>query len=332
VLEGDTSLVILPEGNHAPYRRLRRLKKGIMRAAFQAAEKQNFSEDVLIIPTGIEYSDYAKCKQEVIVNYGEPVSLKKYFPLYREHANKALVTAIEELSEAMKKQMVHISDEEHYEMINDLRVLFLPEVAEVFRLDPRRPGDKIRTYQLFVAKTEKHLRDSPAGAQQLQEEKNTYSGLLEELNLRNWVLRKKPMSFAGMLWRALAFLITLPVFLYGLLANILPERLTVHLANKVEDKAFVSSFKMVLSMILIPLFHLLLTVVAAFFLRNFLYTLLFLVSLPLSGAFALRYYILFRKFRGRLKYSRMLRRQDPRILRLRELHEKLAATLKGWMG
>ncbi len=328
VLEGDTSLVILPEGNHAPYRRLRRLKKGIMRAAFQAAEKQDFTKDVLIIPTGIEYSDYTKCKQEVIVNYGEPVSLKKYFPLYREHANKALVTAIEELSEAMKKQMVHISDDEHYDLINDLRVLFLPEIAEVFRLDPRRPADKMRTYQLFVARLEKYLQTNPDGARKIAGDWSDYKELLKALNLRNWVLRKKTMTFPGILWRALAFLITLPLFLYGFLANIIPDRLTVRLADKVEDKVFVSSFKLVLSFILFPLFHLLLTLIAAFFLKDLLCTLLFLISLPLSGALAFRYFILFKKFRGRLRYSLLLRKKDARVMRLRELHTKLAATLK----
>ncbi len=332
VLEGDTSLVILPEGNHAPYRRLRRLKKGIMRAAFQAAGKQGFEKDVLIIPTGLEYSDYAKCKQELIVNYGDPVSLKKYFPLYRENANKALVVATQELSEAMKKQIIHISDDEHYDLINDLRTLFLPEIAGVFRLDPARPADKIRAQQLFIARIEKHLQKTPKDAQPLQKDKEAYSNLLDELNLRNRVLRKKPMTFFGMLWRALAFSVTLPLFLYGFLANIIPDRLTVYLADKVEDKVFVSSFKFVLSMLLFPLFHVLLTLVAAFFLRDLIHTLLFLASLPLSGALALRYFILFKKFRGRLKYSFLLRRIDFRILKLINLHKKLAATLQEWMA
>ena len=84
-------------------------------------------------------------------------------------------------------------------------------------------------------------------------------------------------------------------------------------------------------MVLFPLFHLLLTLTAAFFLRDLIYTLLFLASLPLSGAFALRYFILFKKFRGRMKYSLLFGRNDPRIRRLRDLHEKLAATLQAWM-
>lgn len=328
VLEGATSLVILPEGNHAPYRRLRRLKKGIMRAAFQAAEKQNFEKDVLIIPSGIEYSDYTKCRQEVIVNYGEPVSLKKYFPLYRENANKALAEATAALSEALKKQIIHIASEEYYDVYNDLRTLFLPEIAGSLHLDARRPDDRIKGQQLFIAAMERYLQDHEEQTATIAGETREYTGLLQTLNLRNWVLRKKPMSFAGTLWRALALLLTLPVFLYGFLANILPDRLTVHLADKVEDKVFVSSFKFVLSMFLIPLFHLLLAIIAYLVLHNLLYTLLFLISLPLGGYLAFHYHIFFKKFRARCRYGRWLRQKDKRLLRLLELHNHLSATVK----
>ena len=328
VLEGPTSLVILPEGNHAPYRRLRRLKKGIMRAAFQAAEKQNFEKDVLIIPSGIEYSDYAKCRQVLTVNYGEPVSLKKYYPLYRENTNKALAEATAELSEALKKQIIHIASEEYYDVYNDLRTLFLPEIAEALHLDARSPDDRIRAQQIFIAAMEQYLQDHEEQTAVVAEQTREYTGLLHTLNLRNWVLRKRPVTLPGRVWRALTLLLTLPVFLYGFLANILPDRLTVHLADKVEDKVFVSSFKFVLSMFLIPLFHLLLTIIAFFFLHSFLYALLFLISLPLGGYLAFHYHIFFKKFRARCRYARWLRKKDNRLMRLLALHNDLSATVK----
>jgi len=142
------------------------------------------------------------------------------------------------------------------------------------------------------------------------------------------VLRKKPVTLPGRVWRTLALLLTLPVFLYGFLANILPDRLTVHLADKVEDKVFVSSFKFVLSMFLIPLFHLLLTIIAFFFLHSFLYALLFLISLPLGGYLAFHYHIFFKKFRARCRYARWLRKKDSRLMRLLALHNDLSTTVK----
>jgi 1-acyl-sn-glycerol-3-phosphate acyltransferase len=328
VLEGPTSLVILPEGNHAPYRRLRRLKKGIMRAAFQAAEKQNFEKDVLVIPAGIEYSDYTKCKQELIVSYGEPVSLIKYFPLYRENSGKALVEATAELSEALKKQIIHIASVDYYDLYNELRTLFLPEISASLHMNTHDPEDKLRAQQIFIGKMEQYLDNDEQKTSALAEETIEYVRLLSDLNLRNWVLRKKTITLPGMLWRILAALVTLPLFLYGFLVNILPDRLTVHLADKVEDKVFVSSFKFVLSMLLFPLFHLVLTLIAAFFLKDLLYTLLFLVSLPVSGALAFRYHIFFKKFRARCRYARLLRRSDHRLTRLQELHKQLANTVQ----
>ncbi len=328
VLEGPTSLVILPEGNHAPFRRLRRLKKGIMRAAFQAAEKQNFEKDVLVIPAGIDYSDYAKCKQELIVSYGEPVSLKKYFPLYRENSGKALVEATAELSEALKKQIIHIASVEYYDLYNELRTLFLPEISASLHMNARNPEDKLRAQQIFISKMEQYLGDDEEKTSALAEETQEYAGLLSDLRLRNWVLLKKKITLPGLLWRSLAFLVTLPVFVYGFLVNILPDRLTVHLADKVEDKVFVSSFKFVLSMLLFPLFHLVLTLIAAFFLKDLLYTLLFLVSLPVSGALAFRYHIFFKKFRARLRYARLRRREAPPMIRLLDLHERLAQIIR----
>ena len=328
VLEGDSSLVILPEGNHAPYRRLRRLKKGITRVAFQAAEKQRFTRDIKIIPVGLEYSDYAKCKQELIVNYGEPFSLKGYFPLYRENPNKALAEATAELAERLKKQMIHIADEEHYDMYNDLRRLFLPELCEVLGKSLHDAEGRLTAQQAFIARGEEVFAQDPAAADQLAALSREYVTLLEELRLRNWVLRRPPITLGGILWRSPAFLLTLPLFLYGLAANILPDRLTVHLADKVEDKVFVSSFKFVLSMLFFPLFHLLLTGVAAFFLRAWLPVLLFLGSLPLTGEAAFRYHILFKKFRARVRYRRMLRKKEPKIMRLMKLHRELAVRIR----
>src|SRR6056297_3984123 len=43
LLQHKRSLVIFPEGNHSAERRLRPLKKGICRIAFQAEEKNDFN-------------------------------------------------------------------------------------------------------------------------------------------------------------------------------------------------------------------------------------------------------------------------------------------------
>jgi 1-acyl-sn-glycerol-3-phosphate acyltransferase len=50
VLRNKNGLVILPEGSHEGVRRLRQLKKGICRIAFQADEATGFNLNIKIIP------------------------------------------------------------------------------------------------------------------------------------------------------------------------------------------------------------------------------------------------------------------------------------------
>ena len=57
VLKHRNGLVILPEGDHAGFRRLRQLKKGICRIAFQADEATGFQLKIKIIPVGVDYSN-----------------------------------------------------------------------------------------------------------------------------------------------------------------------------------------------------------------------------------------------------------------------------------
>ncbi|MBP1667276.1 MAG: putative 1-acylglycerol-3-phosphate O-acyltransferase, partial [Bacteroidetes bacterium] len=71
VLRNKNGLVILPEGNHEGFRRLRQLKKGICRIAFQADEASGFRLKIKIIPVGLEFSHYTRYRQVLTVAFGK---------------------------------------------------------------------------------------------------------------------------------------------------------------------------------------------------------------------------------------------------------------------
>jgi 1-acyl-sn-glycerol-3-phosphate acyltransferase len=118
VLKNKNGVVILPEGDHAGYRRLRQLKKGICRVAFQSDEATDFNLKIKIIPVGIEYSHYTRFRQVLTVAYGKPVEISEFYELYRTSPERALNELRSKLSEAMISNMVHISSEEDYEAID----------------------------------------------------------------------------------------------------------------------------------------------------------------------------------------------------------------------
>jgi len=90
VLRNKNGLVILPEGDHAGFRRLRQLKKGICRIAFQAEEATAFSLNIKIIPVGLEYSNYTRIRQVLSVVYGKPIEVSEYTTIYRSDPDLAL--------------------------------------------------------------------------------------------------------------------------------------------------------------------------------------------------------------------------------------------------
>jgi len=75
VLRNKNGLVILPEGDHAGFRRLRQLKKGICRVAFQSDEATGFTLKIKIIPVALEFSNYSRFRQVLTVEYGKPIEV-----------------------------------------------------------------------------------------------------------------------------------------------------------------------------------------------------------------------------------------------------------------
>ena len=68
----------MPEGNHGDKQRLRPLVKGTMRIALRAQEKFGNNQGVKIVPVGLDYEDYQKFFQDLLIIYGQPVEVSEY--------------------------------------------------------------------------------------------------------------------------------------------------------------------------------------------------------------------------------------------------------------
>src|SRR5664279_3125535 len=134
VLKNKNGVVILPEGDHAGFRRLRQLKKGICRVAFQSDEATGFQLKIKLIPVGLEYSNYSRVRQVLTVVYGKPVEVSDFYESYKLSPERALNELRSKLSNEMKNNMVHIESEEDYEAIDELRTLINGKYSDDIRL------------------------------------------------------------------------------------------------------------------------------------------------------------------------------------------------------
>ena len=152
VLKNNNGLVILPEGDHAGFRRLRQLKKGICRVAFQSDEATGFTLNIKIIPVGLEFSNYSRFRQVLTVAYGKPIEVSEYFNSYKISPERALNELRSRLSDEMKGIMVHIESEQDYEAIDELRGMINGRFSDDIRF-PKLFRDRILVNKLNLLKT-----------------------------------------------------------------------------------------------------------------------------------------------------------------------------------
>jgi len=151
VLKNKNGLVILPEGDHAGFRRLRQLKKGICRVAFQSSEAIGFTLKIKIIPVALEFSNYSRFRQVLTVAYGKPIEVSEFFDLYKVSPERALNELRSRLSNEMKGIMVHI-EEEDYEAIDELRSMINGRFSDDIRF-PKLFRDRILINKINLLKT-----------------------------------------------------------------------------------------------------------------------------------------------------------------------------------
>ncbi|HUX94372.1 MAG TPA: 1-acyl-sn-glycerol-3-phosphate acyltransferase [Bacteroidales bacterium] len=317
VIKNKNGLVILPEGNHEGFRRLRQLKKGICRVAFQSDEAENNSLKIKIIPVGLEYSHYIRYRQVLTVVYGKPIEVSEYHELYKTSPERALVELKNRLSDEIKNLMIHIESEEDYEAIDELRSIINGKYSD----DIKYP--KIFRDRILIEKL-KNLRESD---NQLYRKICTLSLAVKEktaetgIDYRHLEKRRNPLGWllAGML----VILIGLPVFLFGNIFNAIFMGLPIWQTRNIKDPQFVSSlrygFSVALAIIFLPLF----LILSLFLFSTWWIGLIFFISLPLTGLIAWNYYLLYRRILGGFKIRKYSSGKNKEYQKLKDAHIEL---------
>ena len=138
VIMDGVPFIIFPEATHRAKHSLLKLSKGIFHIAENAIEKSN-GKPVYIQPIGVEYSDYFRFRNKVLVRFGKPINVNRFL---EEHSDEPAPVAMLQmrgiLTEALAKEIVYIPDDEDYDAIweyaklkADNREYFKKTLAEI---------------------------------------------------------------------------------------------------------------------------------------------------------------------------------------------------------
>jgi 1-acyl-sn-glycerol-3-phosphate acyltransferase len=323
VFKNKNGLVILPEGDHSGFRRLRQLKKGICRVAFQSDEATGFNLKVKIIPVGLEYSNYSRYRQVLTVAYGKPVEVSEFYDLYKSSPERALNELRTRLSQEMKNIMIHIESEQDYEAIDELRGMINGRFSDDIRF-PKFFRDRILISKLNLLKSSDPSRYEKICSLSLQIKKSA-GNLKTDYRL----LEKKKHPIGWLISGLIGILFTFPLFIYGNIFNLTFLEIPNLQVRKTKDLQFHSSVRygisLLLAFVFLPLYLILSLIIFSSWWMGFL----IFLTLPLSGLFAWNYYLQFRRIIGGFRIRSLIRKKNNEFEALRKNHYELITLVEG---
>ncbi|MEA3443092.1 MAG: 1-acyl-sn-glycerol-3-phosphate acyltransferase [Bacteroidota bacterium] len=328
VLENGGSMAIFPEANHAGFRHLRVLKKGIPRIVFQAEERNDFNLGVKIVPVGIYYSNYPNMKSILIVNYGEAFEVAPFNNQYKENHQKGMLALRNEIAEKIRPLIIDVPDMEHNDYYEQTRELYDHLFLKHLNLKPNAKNKLNADQHCFKVIREIHEKQ-PETFIKLKEKTKGYFESIKSFDLQDSLFDNQPKSTLQFILIFVLLLISAPVHFYGFVMNYLPYTfIDRFVKNKIKDVQFRSSFIFVLGLILYPIWFFVITGIANFWFDNILYYWLVFFSIPVSGLFTLNNWIRFKKTLQELKYARLAKSGLTKFNKVISIRKELISEIK----
>ena len=311
VLENNFALGLFPEAAHSGKRQMLSHKKAVPRIVFMAMEKAKNDIDIQIIPTGIYYSHYWKFNRNLVVNFGKPIKAKEFADEFKENESAAILSMRQRIIDEMDPVVLEIKSTLFYDDFETIREIYGKHFL-------KRQNQKYSVLNLFksdqklVKKLDELETKNPEETKNLVKQANDYVTKIKTLKIRSWLLDNPDRNILNIGLNKLILISGLPIFLFGFVFNAIPFFIIDTVTRKkIKDKAFRSTFYLVLGIILFPIFYLIEFFALSWLIDGFWLKTAFLISMPFAGKLAFRWYILFRKTVGR-----------SRLLLLKLFHKK----------
>jgi 1-acyl-sn-glycerol-3-phosphate acyltransferase len=312
ILENKNILTLFPETTHTDLKRLRELKKGVQRIVFQAEEKNKFNLGIKILPIGIYYSNYWNIQSTVQINYGKPIEINEYLDIFKQNPQKAMLSLRDRISEEILPLIIHIENEEYYHLFDFMREFSNKKMRAVQKLNNNQMG-KFKADQLIIENLERTFKSKPEIIKELYELVNEYRNILNNNNLRHWVIEKNE-QLSNIILKSVLLIISAPVFIYGFINNLIPFYLHKPITSKLKDRQFTTSITFVIGMIFFPVFYLIQSATVFIFSETLWMKLSYFVSLPVTGYIAFKLHRLFIKVRAQINYLTMKNKDQGKLI------------------
>ena len=321
LVNGET-VMLYPEAGHQDKRWLGVFRVTYLKMAFEAAEKMDFERDVMILPSCNHYSNYFHARTDMLIKFGEPISLKPYYEQYKESPRETMILINQIVRDKIQEMMLHIDDLDHYEQIDFLRDngygrKFAIEHGYKFRYLPSR---LISDQKLVTALQNAH-KEHPEEMEQIYSDTARLIEGQKELKIRDWLFIHNP-GIAAPILRVLGLLLMLPLIAVSIIPTLLLFVIPKIFLNKlIKDEMFYSSFNIGVSVFISVPICLIIPSIALWIFAGFWWALGYFLAFPLMFICVWNFMRMFLKFVGSCRF--VAKKNRAKIAELRELRNSI---------
>lgn len=333
VLEKGGAISIFPEGISEETRHVQKIKTGAARIILEAERQNNYRLGVQVIPIGLHFFSRSRFRNKVLVNVGKPLGLRPYFALNKKDNIKAVRELTAEIQTRLENLTINIPHPELEQLVKDLEIVYRKELLSEFRAEKKSTPASVMEFvisQRMADCCEYYHEHQPQRVKQTQKMLRDYLRKLKRFHLKDAMLREKT-SLGQLLkkeiWHMGKTIIGFPLAVYGLINNYLPYRITEQIAKKyMQERTKILTALFLGGGLTFLVFHVAQTFLVWYF-AGILWSVIYFISLPASGFFALTYTKWIREERQRISFSFYLFTKQHLVGKMRLARSELIAEL-----
>lgn len=325
ILKEGKCLLIFPEGTSFLERHLRELKSGTARIALEAEHRNANKLAIKIIPLGLNYIDADRFRSRVLIHIGKAISLENYYNEYEKNQSLAAKKLTELFRIRLEQVLVSSSEKEDELLVEDLYAIFSSKYIK--NNSKGAEGD----YQLLKQIRDKINELSITEPWKINEIKSILLELkskLSQYEIRSDFLDRRfrmRMFLRQIVVSLLFLLIGLPIFIFGIIHNIIQYKLTDLLVPRLtNDIEYYAPLSVLVGLILYPLTYCFFMVLSAnLFQFEVWEKIIYFGAMPLTGLLSYSIHAYFKHITIKWRFMTFLLYRRELVMDLKDKKEQL---------
>jgi len=301
VLHDKVPFCIFPEGTHRTMHSLMPLQKGLFRIALQANEKFGNKMPLYIIPVGIEFGHFFRYRSSLLVQIGDPINVTQFVDDHFNFSVPQQINALrDELSDRLKKVILHIPDDNNYTATLELSQLYCKEQRQRLKLSENTLINRFTACKETIQNVASFIKSNRSETQKILDMADVFSRQRHTLGI-GLASMLRSHFILSLIGKISLLLLGLPYFIFSTVVTSPITLLSVWLCSKFRDKAFHNAVRFLAVVVLFPVL-LLATGITTFVLFPWKWGVLFTLLFIPSHLFLHEYLRLARLFISDLKW------------------------------